>query len=759
MENQKHYSNFNKFILRTPLFPLSFIKKITSKDNISSEEVKELCNIPVISEAIYIASPPLFYEMQKWLKGEMGDGKKAKKKIAKLNGGIIRYLLRMSTRCTPFGLFAGFTTGKFSDLTKIDLLEKNHYISHTRLDMNYLCALAMDISKNDDFKDKLRFYPNNSIYKIGKQLRYVEYKYINSRRYHNIVAVDNSEYIQKVLGKAKKGALIYDLAEILVEDEISYDEAYDFIEELIESQLLLSELEPTVTGDEFLDQIIDVLSALNLTKNTSKILNTLKQVKLEFENSRTNSLSATVTIYEEIANKLKLLDTKYELKHLFQTDMVVKSKSCMLSNEIVDDLHSAFEVLNKLTVKNQEDNLSKFRDAFTERYEDETVPLLQVLDTETGIGYIQNNSGDITPLVDDLAIPGTQSKSFDLKWNNVNSFLHRKYIDSVASNENVIEIFDDDLKEFKSDWSDLPSTISALVQIVKEPKNEKPDIFIKSIGGSSAANLMGRFCHADKDAHQLVNEIIEKDEAYNKDVIYAEIAHLPESRTGNILLRPTLRKYEIPYLAKSSVDEDCQIKLDDLYLSVHGKQIYLISKRLNKIIIPRLTSAHNYSFNALPVYQFLCDLQIQNLRGGLHFSWGPLEQQHIYLPRVVYKNFILSRAAWNFRKTDIDNVLKIKEEDRQVGAFRSFAKKHKLPNEVLLADSDNELFLNLKNSTCIKILLSQVKNRQSFTLKEFLFNNDNLIVNGSEGGYTNEFIISFYKNQISTPLASQIKTN
>ena len=47
MENQKHYSSFNKFVLRTPLFPLGFIKKITSKDDISNEEVMELCNTPI----------------------------------------------------------------------------------------------------------------------------------------------------------------------------------------------------------------------------------------------------------------------------------------------------------------------------------------------------------------------------------------------------------------------------------------------------------------------------------------------------------------------------------------------------------------------------------------------------------------------------------------------------------------------------------------------------------------------------------------
>ena len=164
------------------------------------------------------------------------------------------------------------------------------------------------------------------------------------------------------------------------------------------------------------------------------------------------------------------------------------------------------------------------------------------------------------------------------------------------------------------------------------------------------------------------------------------------------------------------------------------------------MVIPRLTSAHNFSFNALPVYQFLCDLQVQNLRGGLGFNWGPLAQQYRFLPRVVYKNTIFSRANWNFRKKDIDPIVKMEDESEQYNAFQSFAEKHQLPAEVLLADGDNELYLNLKSKMCIKILLNQVRNRASFILKEFLFDSKNLVVSNPEGGFTNEFIVAFHNN-------------
>ncbi len=747
MEYSKNYHPFNKFILRTPLFPFSFVKQLTSGKSIDEKTIKTICAIPEVYEAVYIASPPLFYEMQKWLAGETATGKKALKKAERLKESLIRYFLRMSTRCTPFGLFAGFSTGTFADKSGINLLPHRKNISHTRLDMNYLCALALDLSRRENIKNKLKFYPNSTIYLIGEQLRYVEYHYVNSRRVHHLTAVDNSEYIQRIFKTASSGTFSKQLAQSITEEDISFEEALAFVDELIEAQLLVSELEPTVTGEEFLDRIITVLSAVPKDKEITEILSALKNINAKLKQLSKTDIGRPAAVFEEITNKLKSFETKFELKFLYQTDMVKPAESCVLSESITEDLYKGIEILNKLTKKYPEDNLSKFVQAFRQRYEEEEIPILQALDTEAGIGYLQNGSGDISPLVDDLMLTAKPNDFSEFKWNNVHALLHRKYIDCIERNEQILELTDAYFNTFQLQWNDLPETMAAMVQIMKEEKQNKPTVFIKSVGGSSAANLIGRFCHADRQSYELVHEIIEKDEAGNRNAVYAEIVHLPESRIGNILSRPALRKHEIPYLAKACVNDENRITVDDLYLSVRGDKILLRSKRLNKEVVPRLTTAHNYSFNALPVYQFLCDLQTQNLRGGLSFNWGPLEQQHRFLPRVVYKNLILSRATWNISKQDMELVYKEKENEKQIELFREFKEKYQIPHEIVLADSDNELYLNLDNKTCIQILLNQVKKRNGFTLKEFLFTEDNLMVQGEEGGFTNEFIIAFHKTK------------
>ena len=748
MKQQIPYQNFSSFILRSPLFPFDFLQKLISGPETTEEQLMDVCKLPAVDEAIFLASPDLHSQMKEWLNGELTDNKKRRK----LHYGLMRYILRMCTRPTPFGLFAGFSLGKWDKEGRVEYPGQAKYERHTRLDMNYLCALAQDLAKHPVIKERILFYPNSSIYPVSDQLRYVEYRYRQkARRTHHIVAVDNSEYLQKVLDKAAGGAYLKDLAELLVDDDITMEEARDFINELIESQVLVNDLEPAITGPEFVEQILSILEPIEGIDDVKKLIYHARDELVKVDNSQ---IGTTTSNYLSIAEDIKPLGTGYELKFLFQTDMVKPTLHCTLEWRVARDVLRGSDIMNKLSGKPSSTTMTQFRDAFFERYETREVPLLQALDTESGIGYRQTGAaGDIAPLVDDLAVPGQPTQGSDIRWNRVQSFLFGKYKESLINDLYEVEITDKEMETFESDWSDLPDTFSCMVKIVEESKEDEngmqpKKVLLTGFGGSSSGNLLGRFCHADPATDTFVKEITAKEGELNPDVILAEIIHLPESRVGNVLLRPVLRQYEIPYLAKAAVPPEDQIKLPDLMVSVRRNRVVLRSKRLNKEVVPRLTNAHNYSYNALPVYHFLADLQTQGRRGGLGFNWGSLANEYEFLPRVVYKNIIFSPATWNIKNDDIKDLVKIKENLKLVEAVKEWRKAKKLPARVLLADSDNKLFIDLDNALCIKTLFSVTKNRGGFQLVEFLFNPENAVVKGKEGVFTNEFVLSFHKTGV-----------
>ncbi|MCP4214643.1 MAG: hypothetical protein GY765_08295, partial [bacterium] len=515
------YKNFSSFILRSPLLPFNFLDPLTTNTKTSEEQLKEMCGLPVVQEAIFLASPDLYAPLQQWLKGELKD----KKKFERLKYGVMRYLLRMSTRPTPFGLFAGFSIGEW-DISgedgEVELPEQSKYERHTRMDMNYLCALAQDLAKHPIIKESILYYPNSSIYPVGDQLRYVEFRYLNSKRTHHIVAVDHTDYLQSILDMASGGAYLKDLAQSLVDDEITIEEARGFIEDLIESQVLVHQLEPAITGPEFLDQITSVLDTI---EGIDDIKNFIGQIKTALHKIDTSQIGTTVDNYHQIAEALKPLGTGFELKFLFQTDMVKPTVKCTLEGSVVRDILEGFEMINRLSPKQGTTNLTQFRDAFHERYETREMPLLQALDTESGVGYRQTgHAGDIAPLVDDLAIPGTAEAGNDVKWNRVQSFLFQKYKESLLEDKYEVEITAKELEGFTSEWSDLPDSFSAMVQVVSEKtETAKKVISVSGFGGSSAGNLLGRFCHADVPTDTFVKEMAQTEKELNPNVLLAEI--------------------------------------------------------------------------------------------------------------------------------------------------------------------------------------------------------------------------------------------
>ena len=140
--------------------------------------------------------------------------------------------------------------------------------------------------------------------------------------------------------------------------------------------------------------------------------------------------------------------------------------------------------------------------------------------------------------------------------------------------------------------------MSSIIEIVNVEGEEK--IIMNFMSGSSAANLLGRFSHGDTKIKTYVNEIVAIEKQINNNKILAEIVHLPESRVGNILYRPHFRDFEIPYLANSTVLKENQITIDDLFIVANSPtHMEIVSRKHNKVVIPRLSNAHNFSGESL----------------------------------------------------------------------------------------------------------------------------------------------------------------
>ncbi len=733
MKEKNSYQIFNNYCLRTPLFSFSNYLKLIGKSEILEEDFKQILINPVFREALFLASPELLTQVKKW---EVGELKNAQK-IERLQITILKYYTRISTRCTPFGLFASCGIGSFNRETNIKIEDVENYKRITRFDTTFLNNLFEQLLKEKSIKENVLFFPNTSIYKIGDHYRYVEYTIENKKRSYSLEGIGFSEYLEKILTEAKSGNTISELAKLLVDDEITKEEAKEYINQLIDNQILVSELEISVTGKDYFTSLLERIKKI---PESSTIYTQLKELQDKLTVLDTG-INNSIADYQSISVDAKKIVPELDTKFLFQTDSFSNLNQNNLNKHLQKHLKKALVLFNKMTAPSANGNIERFKRTFLKRFEQSEVPLYLVLDTETGIGY-GDKRDDNNDLLATLITPNTIERYERVIWTDTDDILQEKLVKAIKDDQYQIDITSEDFKDLPLNWDDLPDTFSSMIEVYKTQGEEQ--VFIKGAGGSSAVNLLGRFSYGDKDLLEYVNNIIATEETINADKILAEIIHLPEARIGNILQRPSFRKYEIPYLGKSSIANNYQIPIEDILVSVKNNRIVLRSKKYNKEILPRLGNAHNYSINSLPIYQFLCELQTQDRRSSIGFNWNSILKKQSFLPRVVFENLIFSKARWKI------NVKKFKTLFKQENIFleiKKWQEKLLLPNYVELVDGDNKLLICLTNETSLKMLLHTIKNRKQFLLEEFLFPEDEVISDAQGNSYCNQFVVSFYNDQ------------
>ena len=160
---------FFQYVLRTPLFPITFYLELV--ENYSREKVLEAFENPLVREAIYIASPELVSALDKWKKEapSLSDKKENSLEIA-----LLKYVARMAARCTPFGLFAGCTTGKVDLETNSILKSPASFSRFTQFDRQFWLGMLQEFGKRKEVINQLKYYPNTTIYTLGDFYRYVE---------------------------------------------------------------------------------------------------------------------------------------------------------------------------------------------------------------------------------------------------------------------------------------------------------------------------------------------------------------------------------------------------------------------------------------------------------------------------------------------------------------------------------------------------------------------------------------------------------
>ena len=741
------------FVVRTPLLPRDVLDQLGNRlalataadevldDAIASDRVqvrarlRELVGRPEIREAIFVASPSLESSIAGWL--EKPDSEAG----IKTERGLVRYLSRMAIRPTPFGLFAGNSVGALAETTALELAPHAEYRRYSRVDGDYLAKLTDRVAADPAVQAALRYRPNSSLCKVAGGLRYAR-RSEGADRAYSLVDLEATEYLVATLSRAQGGAQPGELAQALCDDdaEVTREEADAYIGELVAAQILVSDLAPLVTGVEAIDDVIEQLRAIPAAEHAARLLAATRDELAALDRRLGNAPEKYRAIHEALAP----LGVGGELSRLFQVNLVPVARAATLGREVIDEVRGAVSLVAKLSRRGQDEDLARFREGFLERYEDREVPLAEVLDEESGLGFATSHGpgADASPLLDGLPFPGGAAEQ-SFTWRPQQALLGRRIADALAAGADELVLERADLDALQAaEPVPLPDAFSVMLGI----SGGELQIELGGISGPSGANLLGRFCHSDDALHRVVREQLAAEEALRPDVVFAELVHLADGRLANISARPVLREHEIVFLGRSGAARDKQISITDLLVSVRGDRIVLRSASLGKEVLPRLTNAHNFSARSLGTYRFLARLQFQGL-GQISFGIGPFETLP-RVPRIRHGRIILRLASWRLGKAQIDALAKPTGAAR-IRALRQLRAQARLPRWICVEDGDNVLPVDLDNILAVDSFAHLIKGRESVSLCELWPAPDALAVRGEGGHYTHEIVVPFVRTSVA----------
>jgi hypothetical protein len=148
---------------------------------------------PEVRDALAVASPDLEAAIGHWLDDPDSD------RGRRVERSLVRYVTRMSANPTPFGLFAGCSTGTIGTGTNLTVGDRADVRRHSRLDLDDLETVAEALAREPAIRDRVQHQPNSTLYRTAGRLHYVELRRRGRDRSHHLVAVTPSGHLDAAL--------------------------------------------------------------------------------------------------------------------------------------------------------------------------------------------------------------------------------------------------------------------------------------------------------------------------------------------------------------------------------------------------------------------------------------------------------------------------------------------------------------------------------------------------------------------------------
>lgn len=709
-----------KYVIRIPAYPISKISNLN--------DIQSIVDDIQFVKAVYIASPSLYNALLKYKLNLLSE-----KENMRLRKSITRYYTRMCSRATPFGLFSAYTIGRWGKRNSIIIDDRREL--NFDIDCRLLNKLITLVINKFHLKQNIKYYTNNHIFKTDDKIRYVEIDDLNENRGYTYSEADNNYIIEKILEKGKNGIIISDISSIIKQE--GYDDAdiMSFVDEVIDSKLLIPEWYLSVSNSKILDDIYS-----HIAKYCDPVVDLLKYYISYRKRDSNFDIESVISIAKRI-NTIKELNFDSDNCSPYNVTTKISPSNFELDFAIQNLILEGVNFLSKVTTEYINNRLYRFREKFINKYGERLVPLLEVVDPIVGIGYPTNVIRSVNKrIIDKLYIESNIDETISADFKIADLLLNK-----INSGCKEIILNDEDIKDFKCK-NTFAKTMTVLTEVVYDSCNHSNLIYIKSVSGHTGTYSLSRFGMHDKDIQNILISISDLDKDNNKEnEIEAEILHMPEGIGGNVVLRPITKEAVILCNANYNDESKQIINLSDLSIRYVNNNFQLVYAKTNQVIIPYNSTAHNYSISSYSAYVLLSDLQYTKFANSMFLDISLLLRVYNHIPRIRYRNCIFTLEMWYIDSKEIENLITSKESAIQ--NIKIWRNDKNIPRRVIYVDGDNTLLIDFEIFDSIKALISIAPQKKRLEIREFLYDSYSSVVEDKEGKmYSNEFTFTLINN-------------
>jgi len=705
-------------LLRAPLLPVEV--HAGSRSAAEPRLTSLFADDPVVARALCVGSEELSRSL---------DGEAAVRDPIRQRAKLRRYLIRMSTRPTPYGLFAGVGLARWDSRTDLELGPAPRL--RARPDMGWLLELVMALEDRADVRRELRLIANPAARVQAGRVLLAERAPASQRPSKTVVAGSTSisvratAAVREALSRARRAVAYRELAEaLLATPGATPAKVDDLLAALCRQTILMTDLRPPLTVPNPARYVHERLLAVPAARDVAGQLGELLDALAAWQElppaagaAAHRDLVKQISAISSLPDRATASEGTPALTArpasappaLLQVDMALDLRRAHLSNAIAAEIARAADLLMRLTPwPDGPPHLHGYRHAFESRYgADCMVPLYALLDPTTGLG-VPGHGG-----------AGAPGAGIELQKRTVRQqTLRGLAIGAIRDRRVAVELDDGVLRRLQL-WSPhgdaLPSSLD-ISAFIAASSREALDagafqiVIGPNLGASSAGRNLGRFADLlGDDARAALAEASQLEAERTPGRLWAEVVYLPHRlRSANVAVRPRTRGFEIAFGTTPGADPDHAIPADELAIMVRDGRLRVMWPRRGAEVV--VCAGHMLNSAAAPAAVRLLEDVGRDGRAQLSgFDWGPAGGLP-FLPRVSSGRIVLAPARWTIDANARDAELDPKPPlDRFRDQLERWRHRWQVPDAVYLTAGDNRLLIELDDAAHAEELRTELR--------------------------------------------------